>query len=377
MVMQFYSTAHFYPDGRIVWMTEGIRYQSTISEWANLIGAPKEEDDNIDVYGKLKKDHNSMANMYTAIPQKDLETHKLGSMKHLLPGLATTNTILRYTLLPKSGDERMIRGHSINLLHLFDTPQKFKVMSLIVETIKRTAADQKRSCGYAPHIQMLINAKAGTGTYLLDREHLPLRPNFEDNIIVMDASHPTSAQAQEEIRKAQEAKAAQEASAPNAPIANLKTSKDQMQYLLEATLRIERSLANLTQTQASFERIIETKFHDLDVKVTDIQTTVEQLQGDVDAVKIARSDDSGDDRPTTDHFQTVPRAARSAAVPVVDPRTTVSAPAATATVPPQVSTPPAQQTSAEAFADALLSTPSTHTGAASRRLTSGVSEDRA
>ena len=50
-----------------------------------------------------------------------------------------------------------------------------------------------------------------------------------------------------------------------------------MQYLLEATLRIERSLVNLTQTQASFERIIETKFHDLDVKVTEIQTTVEQL----------------------------------------------------------------------------------------------------
>ena len=171
----------------------------------------------------------------------------------------------------------MIRGHSINLLHLFDTPQKFKVMSLIVETIKRTAADQKRSCGYAPHIQMLINSKVGTSTYLLDRDHLPLRQEFEDNVIVMDPSHPTLAQAQEKIRKAKEAKVAQEASTPNAPIANLKTPKDQMTYLLKATLRIEQSLANLTQTQASFERIIETKFHDLDVKVTEIQTTVEQL----------------------------------------------------------------------------------------------------
>jgi hypothetical protein len=78
MVMQFYSTAHFYPDGRIVWMTEGVRYQSTISEWANLIGAPKEEDDDIDIYGKRKNDHNSMANMYAAISAKDIETHKLG-----------------------------------------------------------------------------------------------------------------------------------------------------------------------------------------------------------------------------------------------------------------------------------------------------------
>ena len=47
-------------------MTEGIRYQSTISVWARLLGAPKEEDDDIDIYAKLKMDHNTMANMYTA-----------------------------------------------------------------------------------------------------------------------------------------------------------------------------------------------------------------------------------------------------------------------------------------------------------------------
>jgi hypothetical protein len=129
--------------------------------------APKEEEDDVDVYAKPKKDHNSMQNMYKPIPEKDLETHKLGSVKHLLPGLATTNTILRHTLMPKSGDDKMIHGHSINMLHLFNVPQKFKVMSLIVDTIKRTAADQKRSCDFSPHIQLLINSKVGTSTYLL------------------------------------------------------------------------------------------------------------------------------------------------------------------------------------------------------------------
>ena len=84
----------------------------------------------------------------------------------------------------------MIRGHSINLLQIFDVPQKFKVMSLIVETIERTAADQKRSCGYAPHIQVLINSKMGTCTYLLDKEHLPLYPEFEDNKVVMNENEP-------------------------------------------------------------------------------------------------------------------------------------------------------------------------------------------
>ena len=139
--MQFYSIAQFYLDGRIVSMSEGTRYQSTVAEWAKLVNAPEELKDDIDVYAKRKKDHNSMANMYKEIPDKALETHKLGSVYYLMSGLATMNTILRQTLLAKSGDHRMIRGHSINLLQLFDLPQKFKVMSLIVETIKRTTAD--------------------------------------------------------------------------------------------------------------------------------------------------------------------------------------------------------------------------------------------
>ena len=102
----------------------------------------------------------------------------------------------------------MIRGHSINLLRIFDVRQKFKVMSLIVETIKRTIANQKRSCGYAPEIQELINSKMGTGKYLLDKEHLPLYPDFEDNEVVMNENEPSSAQAQEKRAKAKAEKAA-------------------------------------------------------------------------------------------------------------------------------------------------------------------------
>ena len=174
---------------------------------------PEEHEDDLDVYAKKKKDHNSMANMYKEIPDKALETHKFGSVHYLLSGLPTINTILRHTLLPKSGDHKMIRGHSINLLHIFDAPKKFKVMSLIVETIKRTAADQKRSRGYAPHIQVLINSKMGIGTYLLDKEHLPLKPEFEDNTVVMDENDPSSVQAHEKRAKARAEKAAKMPSA--------------------------------------------------------------------------------------------------------------------------------------------------------------------
>ena len=119
-------------------MSEGTRYQSTVEEWTKLINAPEENEDDLDVYAKKKKDHNTMAHMYKEIPDAALETHKFGSVHYLLSGLPTINWILRHSLLPKSGDHKMTRGHSINLLHIFDVPQKFKVMSLIVETIKHS-----------------------------------------------------------------------------------------------------------------------------------------------------------------------------------------------------------------------------------------------
>ena len=129
-------------------------------------------------------------------------------------------------------------------------------MSLIVETIKRTAADQKRSCGYAPQIQELINSKMGTCTYLLDKEHLPIYPEFEDNTVVMDENEPSSAQAHEKREKARAEKAARMPTTEEASQAFLKTRQDQLGYLIQATLRIEKGLATLTQNQESLERIV-------------------------------------------------------------------------------------------------------------------------
>ena len=128
----------------------------------------------------------------------------------------------------------------------------------------------------------------------------------------------------------------------------LKSKQDQLAYLIQATLRIEKGLATLTQNQESLERIIETKFYDLDLKVTEMQTAIEQLQEEVEERK---------GQATTDAFQRVPRCQRSAAVPITDTRATTSAPAATTSVPPPVSTPPAPTTSTDAFVLGLLSTP--------------------
>ena len=91
----------------------------------------------------------------------------------------------------------------------------------------------------------------------------------------MDATHPTSVEAREKREKAKAEKAAKVPSAEEASQVFLKSKQDQLGYLIQATLRIEKGLATLTQNQESLERIIETKFYDLDLKVTEMQTVVE------------------------------------------------------------------------------------------------------
>ena len=189
----------------------------------------------------------------------------------------------------------------------------------------------------------------GTGTYLLDKEHLPLYPEFEDNTVEMNEEDPSSVQAQEKREKARAEKAAKMLTPEEATQIFLKSQQDQLGYLIASTLRIEKGLATLTQNQESLERVIEQKFYALDVKVTEIQTAVEQLQEDVEEKK---------GKSTTDAFARVPRGQRSAAVPVPDTKATASAPAATAPVPPPAPTPPAPATSSESFVLGVISTPS-------------------
>ena len=129
----------------------------------------------------------------------------------------------------------------------------------------------------------------------------------------------------------------------------MKTKQEQLGYLIASTLRIEKGLATLTQNQASLERIMEQKFYDLDVKVTEIQTAVEQLQDDMQERR---------GRTTTDAFARVPRGPRSSAVPVADTRATTSAPAI-ASAPASASAPTPATTSAttEAFVLGVIRTP--------------------
>ena len=110
---------------------------------------------------------------------------------------------------------------------------------------------------------------------MLDKEHLPIYPDFEDNTVVMTKEDLSSVQAHEKREKAREEKAAKMPTVEEASQVFLKSKQDQLGYLIASTLRIEKGLDTLTQNEESLERIIEQKFCALDVKVTKIQTAVE------------------------------------------------------------------------------------------------------
>ena len=93
---------------------------------------------------------------------------------------------------------------------------------------------------------------------------------------------------------------------------------------------------------------MEQKFYDLDVKITEIQLVVEQLQDEVQEKK---------GKSTTDGFARVPRGQRSAAVLVTNTRATSSAPATASLPPAPAPTPLAPSTSTDAFVLGVLSTP--------------------
>ena len=81
----------------------------------------------------------------------------------------------------------------------------------------------------------------------MDKEHLPIYPEFEYNTVVMDENEPSSAQAHEKREKARAEKATKMPTTEEASLVFLKSKQDQLGYLIQSTLRIEKGLATLTQ----------------------------------------------------------------------------------------------------------------------------------
>ncbi|KAE8780152.1 hypothetical protein D1007_46746 [Hordeum vulgare] len=128
------------------------------------------------------------------------------------------------------------------------------------------------------------------------------------------------------------AEAAEAEAARNRPprVPQLRTQAKKMAFLVSSVQGMEKNIQEILQSQKRLERVMETKFHDMDVKVTGSTTIVKQLQHEVDSVEIPCSDDKDDEYDdeeespplTTTRFSTQPR---SAIVPAQETRQTSSA----------------------------------------------------
>ncbi|KAE8782965.1 hypothetical protein D1007_43593 [Hordeum vulgare] len=100
------------------------------------------------------------------------------------------------------------------------------------------------------------------------------------------------------------------------PVPQLRTPAEKMAFLVSTVQGMEKNIQEIMQNQKSLERVVETKFHNMDVKVTELATIVTQLQHEVDSMEIPRSEDEDEDddddedespTPTTTRFNTRPR----------------------------------------------------------------------
>ncbi|KAE8776256.1 hypothetical protein D1007_51112 [Hordeum vulgare] len=90
-----------------------------------------------------------------------------------------------------------------------------------------------------------------------------------------------------------------------------------MAYLVSTVQGMEKNIKEIMQNQKSLERVVQKKFHDMDMKVTELTTIVRQLQHEVDSMEIPCSEDDDEDEdddddeiesppPTTTRFNTQP-----------------------------------------------------------------------
>ena len=64
-----------------------------------------------------------------------------------------------------------------------------------------------------------------------------------------------------------------------------------MAFLVSTVQGMKKNIQETMQNQKSLERVVETKFHNMDVKVTELTTIVRQLQHEVDSMEIPRLED--------------------------------------------------------------------------------------
>ncbi|KAE8793163.1 hypothetical protein D1007_32265 [Hordeum vulgare] len=91
------------------------------------------------------------------------------------------------------------------------------------------------------------------------------------------------------------------------PVPQLRTQDQQMIFLVSSIQGMKKNIQDILRNHKSLERVVETKFHEMDEKVTELNTIVKQLQHEVDSVQVPFLDDDDDDESDDDDEESPPR----------------------------------------------------------------------
>ncbi|KAE8799647.1 hypothetical protein D1007_25030 [Hordeum vulgare] len=78
-------------------------------------------------------------------------------------------------------------------------------------------------------------------------------------------------------------------------VPQLRTKAEKMELLVSTIQGMLKKIQEIMQNHKRLERVAEKKFHNMDMKVTELTTIVRQLQHEVDSMEIPRSEDEDED----------------------------------------------------------------------------------
>ncbi|KAE8816832.1 hypothetical protein D1007_05576 [Hordeum vulgare] len=78
----------------------------------------------------------------------------------------------------------------------------------------------------------------------------------------------------------------------------MRSKGEEMEFLISTIQGMGKNIKDILLNQKSLARIVETKFPHLDIKVTELTTTVYQLKRDVDVVPTPSYINDDDDGPS-------------------------------------------------------------------------------
>jgi hypothetical protein len=173
IIMHFYATLYLpHRSGVIEWMTNGLRYSSTLKVFAQHL--------------HLQAHFQHRQNLHDGDPMV------FAQMKHFyLPGQATNaptitsatpdvillHRMLRVTLASWIEDASSIPSYERNLIDAIKKQEPFNIFDYILQEIWNVAVTPSQACAYAPFIMSFIEHVFGL-SFVKDVHHMDLKPQL-------------------------------------------------------------------------------------------------------------------------------------------------------------------------------------------------------